>query len=116
VDEIVLLDTNLLMNDFLKYYANKEKPNLKEGEEYVEYFEAEGFYTERLGEMYFIPLENGRPADTMGICFEGRASQKHNEVYPDKYVADGVYVKGSGLKITGRSYGLSVGYDSQFNF
>ncbi|WP_417357663.1 hypothetical protein [Flavobacterium sp.] len=115
VDEVTLIDTTMLMEKFLKKHADEKKEVLNEGEERIEYFEGEGFYNERYGELYFVELKDGEVTDTLGICFEGRASRKHSEVYPDKFTANGVYVKGSGFKITGRSYGLSGEYNSQFN-
>lgn len=115
VDEVTLIDTTILMEKFLKKHADEKKEVLNEGEERIEYFESEGFYNERYGELYYVELKDGEIADTLGICFEGRASRKHSEVYPDKYNADGVYIKGTGFKITGRSYGFPDLYDTQFN-
>ncbi|MUV02090.1 hypothetical protein GN157_00060 [Flavobacterium rakeshii] len=115
VDEVTLIDTTMLMEKFLKKHADEKKEVLNEGEERIEYFESEGFYNERYEELYYVELKDGEIADTLGICFEGRASSKHSEVYPDKYNADGVYIKGTGFKITGRSYGFPDLYDTQFN-
>lgn len=118
-DEVAVSDNNLLLEDYLKKHQ-VYKTELKEGEERLEYFEKEGYYTGPFEGHTFVWFENEEFQDDAWPFFDENITQN---IYVNgerglgikSSFNKGIYLKVKGIRTYGKRYGHYVGRESQVN-
>ncbi|WP_417351289.1 hypothetical protein [Flavobacterium alkalisoli] len=119
VDEIVSVKNNQLLEDYLKKHQ-VYKTELKEGEERLEYFEEEGYYTGPFEGHTFVWFENEEFKGDAWPFFDENITQN---IYVNgerglgikSSFNKGIYLKVKGIRTYGKRYGHYGGRESQVN-
>lgn len=119
VDGIVEVDTNILLEDYLKKYQ-VYKTELKEDEQRLAYFEEEGYYTGSFEGHTFVWIKDKE--------YEGEGWPFFDEDVKQSVVVEGkmglgikssfnrgIYMKVKGIRTYGKRYGHFGGWKNQIN-